>query len=147
MNKKVKIRILVVLVFSIWGLIGYNIYDYLNPEIEEITFKKTANIESKISIIKKDTVKISSYRDPISGRIHAKTKKSLKSAPIINFPLIIYHGLIKANGKYSYLISVQNQQELLKIGASFQSVKLISATSTYIIVSYKKNRKKIVLKE
>lgn len=148
MNKKQKTAFLLVLVIGIWGLIGYNIYRYLNPE--EPVFEKQIQ---KNHIIKegsklKDSLTISSYRDPFLGIIKTKRKSSnSQSSTIINFPIVIYHGLVNGNNMKSYIISVQNQQEIVKIGETFLNVKLISANAKQIAVAHKGTRKIIKLQD
>lgn len=148
MTKQQKTYILLVLVIGIWGLIGYNVYKNLNPEepksITNFTKTKTFNLDTKL----KDTIVISNYRDPFLGNI-INSKKNLKTSTKpqqpVNFPLIIYNGIINGNRNTSYIISVQNQQEVVKIGQTFMDVKLLSANSKEITIEYKKARKTIQL--
>jgi len=148
MNKRNKTITLSVLVIGIWGLIGYNIYSYLNPEIEKITVTQFKNEKTLVPHDQKEKLVISNYRDPFLGKIIVDKKKSNTATnTLINFPLISYHGSITGNRKKSYIISVQNQQELLKIGQSFLDVKLISATKNQIIIIYKSARKTIKLQQ
>lgn len=148
MNKKQKTAFLLVLVIGIWGLIGYNIYRYLNPEepVFEKQIQKNHIIEEGSKL--KDSLTISSYRDPFLGIIKTKRKSSnSQSSTIINFPIVIYHGLVNGNNMKSYIISVQNQQEIVKIGETFLNVKLISANAKQIAVAHKGTRKIIKLQD
>jgi len=148
MNKKKKTSILLVLVIGIWGLIGYNIYRYLNPEepVFENQSQKMPTI--KDGSILKDSLTISSYRDPFLGKIKTKRKSpNSQSTTIVNFPVVIYHGLVNGGKVKSYIISVQNQQEIVKIGQTFLAVKLISANTKQITVSHKGARKIIKLQD
>ena len=146
MNKKRKTYLLLVLVIGVWGLIGYNIFSYLNPEAPhfepQIQQQFTVHKETK----QKDTLVISNYRDPFLGKIKTN-RKNLKTqnTPIINYPTVVYHGIVKGAKVKSYIISVHNQQELVKIGHTFLGVKLISANTKQIIITYKKVKKTIKL--
>ena len=148
MNKKQKTYTLLILVIGIWGLIGYNIYTYLNPKIEKhipVSQKINAN---KFTPVKKDTLVITNYRDPFLGKIITHHKKTKNDAQITkSFPSIIYHGLVKGNSIKSYIISVQNRQEMVEIGQTFLNVKLISANDREITILHKNSRKTIKIQD
>lgn len=145
MNKKVKTYVLLGLVGCIWGLIGYNIYSYTNPSIEltEPIIHKSSLKGKKNESTK--ALEISNYRDPFLGRIvnNKKKKKAIQPKATIIFPATIYHGLVDGNNVKSYIISVNNLQEVYKIGDSFNNVKLISANSKEIVVEFQGVRKQI----
>ena len=148
MNKKQKTYLLLTFVIIVWSLIGYNIYSYLNPTVEkqEIGNQEVHTILTEP--LQKDTLVISSYRDPFLGRIITNKRKIKKQEPVVvNFPTVIYHGLVKGNNTKSYIISVQNQQEIVKVGKAFLNVKLISANAKEITVMYKGVRKIIKLQD
>jgi len=148
MNKKQKTSLLLLLVIGIWGLIGHTIYRYLNPD--ELVYE---NQIQNPPIVKEgskltDSLIISNYRDPFLGKIKTKKKKHRsQGAILINFPLVTYHGLVHGGNEKYYIISVQNEQEIMKIGQFFLNVKLISANAKQIAVSHKGTRKIIKLQD
>ena len=145
MNKKVKTTVLLILVFSIWGLIAYNIYSYKNPTVMTNThLPKEREVTTELNV-KKRPLEINNYRDPFLGKI-MKSNPQKTNKKIINeivFPPIVYHGIIKGDKINSYIISVNNKQEVFKIGLSLYKIKLISANSKEIIVRFKGVQKRI----
>lgn len=149
MSKPQKTYILLIAVIGIWGIIIYQIFKEKNTE----PILPTSNIQKKfipqkIQQKKGDTLDVN-YRDPFLGktpRKKAKKKKIVTQQPL-RFPSIIYNGNITGNGNTSYIISVQNQQEIVKVGQTFRDVTLVSANSNQIIIAYKKERKTIKLQQ
>lgn len=145
MSKQQKTYLLLVLVISIWGLIGYNIYSYKNPVVEITTPVTNKSFVEKKRIPEIKALNLSNYRDPFLGKIvKNKKNRNLKQPKTqINFPTIIYHGLVNANNVKSYIISINNQQEIFKVRKSFNRVKLISGNSKEILVEFQGIRKSI----
>ncbi|NVK51288.1 MAG: hypothetical protein HWD85_00015 [Flavobacteriaceae bacterium] len=138
MNKKVKTYLLFAIVVCIWGLIGYNIYSYSNPTLEAT---KPSAIKTNFKIKKSTNPKvleIANYRDPFLGKIVYTKKKTTNKQPVpkIPFPSVIYHGLVTGNKAKSYIISVNNQQEIFKIGSTFNQIRLISANAKKVVVEF-----------
>ncbi|WP_418637463.1 hypothetical protein [Winogradskyella sp.] len=148
MNKKQKTYSLLIVVLVVWGLIGYNIYRYLYPIQERQSVATPKRNTTLIEPVAKDTLIISNYRDPFLGKVFVTNFNGKKAASTsIKFPSIIYHGLVEGSRVKSYIISIENQQELLKLGQMFLDVKLISANAKVITISFKGARKTIKLAE
>ncbi len=146
MNKQQKTYVLLTLVIAIWGLIGYNLYKKFYPTDTETKLPVTNSTVILHHNQPKDSITISNYRDPFLGKIiTTKKTKVTKTKKVVNFPMITYNGSIKGSKKTSYIISVQNQQEVVKIGQTFKNVTLISANTKKIVVEYQKERKTIQL--
>lgn len=146
MNKKQKTYALLIVVLVIWGLIGYNIYRYLNPIEERQPVATPKRNTTSIEPVPKDTLIIPNYRDPFLGKVFLSKRNNRN--PVTNslkFPSIMYHGLVEGSRVKSYIISIENQQELLKLGQTFLDVKLISANAKAITISFKGARKTIKL--
>ena len=148
MNKKKKTYLLLIAVIGVWSLIGYNIFSYSNPK--EVLSKKTIQQEFTFDAATKemDTLVISNYRDPFLGSIKKNKKKIKAQNPTaISFPTVMYHGLVNGNKEKSCVISVRNQQEIVKVGHTFLDVKLISASAKEITVVYKRVQKTIKIQD
>ena len=149
MKNKTKTYTLLILVLSIWGIIGYKIIATVNsalPEIASQNFEHTFNPKTNTEV---DTFSIqSSERDPFLGTLYIKKKsipqKIKPKTPLVWLP-IIYHGNIsKQNAKAKvYIISIDNQQHLMKTGQTINEIKLVRGNNSNIIVSYKGVRKTI----
>lgn len=137
MNKKLKRYVLLFVALLVWGLIGYRVYEYFNPEeitVENFTPQKF--IPKKIKETEKYTIK-ANYRDPFLGVAPTKKKKKIAKKVIKNnqpFPSVVYNGVIEANRTKSYIITINGQQEVFKIGQTFNNVKLLSANAKQIKV-------------
>ncbi len=149
MNKQQKTYGLLIAVLVIWGLIGYQIYIRLNPSTPELaaftvqsTFKKQQVVETSFYEVKAE------YRDPFLGGFPKKKvrkKRIVKPKEIVRFPRIIYNGVIQGNTSKSYILTINNSQELVKLGQEVQGVKLVTANTKEAIVKFKGVKKTILL--
>lgn len=149
MNKQQKTYGLLIAVLVIWGLIGYQIYIRLNPSTPELeaftvqnTFKKQQVFETSFYEVKDE------YRDPFLGGFPKKKmrkKRIVKPKEIVHFPRIIYNGVIEGSTSKSYILTINNSQELVKLGQEIQGVKLVTANTKEAIVKFKGVKKAILL--
>lgn len=138
------------LVLSIWGIIGYRIFSTINPSTSKIavqdfdmSFKPKTNTEV-------DTFSIHMVnRDPFLGTLLVSNKSKKRqinfNKPKALWAPIIYHGNVsKQHAKTKvFIISIDDQQYLMKIGQTINEVKLIKGNSNTIILAYKGERKTI----
>lgn len=150
MKNKTKTYLLLALVLTIWGLIGFKVLSTINPNITKINIKEELVFTPRNNVVQ-DTFSIkTAVRDPFLGTIHVK-KKVLNKTEISNHKEIliwipiIYHGMVsKKEGKEKiYVVSIEGQQSLIKIGQDIGGVKLLSATNSEIVVSYRGKKKAI----
>lgn len=150
MKKQQKTIWLLSAVIIIWGLIGYTFYKRRYPTVPE----------TKIHVVSKSTFKKineskrfynvnGTYRDPFLGKYPQKKKvikRKIKPKKIeVRFPNIIYNGMIEGNKTTSYILTINGQQEILKLGEIFQEVTLKKANSTEAIVLFQGVKKTILL--
>ena len=140
---------LIGIVVCVWGIIGFRILSVVNPSTPEImqqhfdvSFNPKGNKEM-------DTFSIqTANRDPFLGTLYMKEKPRVKNikpkTPLVWLP-IIYHGIIsKQNSRAKvFIISINGQQQLVKVGQVISEVTLVRGNSREIIVSYKGVRKTI----
>ena len=150
-NKK-KTYSLLVLVIAVWGYIAYYIITSLNPSLPDYTDSK---ITFKDDFVLKDTFEKFSIqkvdRDPFLGTIEipklqkrnkVKIKKKAKWKPID------YLGMVAndVNKDRVFILSIANQQVLLKQGYTHDSVKVIRGDAKKITLKYKGQTKSFKLK-
>lgn len=150
MKKQQKTYLLLVAVIAIWGMIGFQIYQRLNPSIVPIeSLKIETNFQrQKVSETNYYDLK-ESYRDPFLADYPQKKtiiKKSLpkKILPTIPFPTIQYIGIIESNNTQSYILTINGKQEILKKGEVIQGIKLIKANQEEATVQFQKETKTII---
>jgi len=141
-------------VLTIWGIIGLKIATTLNPEAPEAKEQEDQAVFKPKSHTAKDTFSIRpAQRDPFLGTLYAKKQES--TAPRTSTPKeafawipITYQGTVsKQDSKDKLcLLTINGQQQIMKEGQEIQEVKLIKATHTDILVSYK-GKKKTVAKQ
>ncbi len=132
---------------GIWGVVGYKILSVANPTLTDIAQQNIdVNFNPKIRT-EIDTFYIKTVnRDPFLGTLLIK-KKIISKNPKPNIALvwkpIIYHGIISnQNSKAKvFIISIDNQQYLVKLGQTINEVKLVKGNNKHVILSYKGNRK------
>lgn len=151
MNNKAKTYILLVTVLAIWGIIGFKILTTLNPDApnmmpqnDMVAFKPKTNIAV-------DTFSVQlTERDPFLGTLYIKKKpkaktKRVKPKEALVWAPIIYHGAIaKQQSKTQvFVISINGQQNLMKVGQEVNGIKLVKANAKEIRVTYKGEKKTI----
>lgn len=151
MKKQYKTYILIIAVLIVWGIIGVQIFSYLNPKEEEelpslVSEQKSFRKETKI----RESYKVKTHqRDPFLGKIIIKpiTIKKTKKKPVepVVFPSIIYHGIIESGKNKSFIISVNGVQNVLKVGQTMQEIRLLSGDKKQINIRYKGNTKVVTL--
>ncbi len=149
MKTKTKTYVLLGVVLSIWGIIGYRIISALNPEIPEIT-EQTIMTDLKIpNSVAIDTFKIHvENRDPFLGVWSKKKIKHQKKAAVISIEWmpITYHGAIEKKGRPSiFIVSINNVQHLLKKGQTKDEITLLSGNAKRVILRFKNQRKSFSL--
>jgi type II secretory pathway component PulC len=149
LKNKTKTYALLVLVFTIWGIIGFKMFSAIKPEIPEQVNQQSTILFIPKTDISGDVFSIQpSERDPFLGTLYTKkqTKKKSKSKvekqELVWVP-IVYHGIVSSsnNKEGIYILSIQGKQHLVKIGQTINNVKLLRATRTEILVQFKGVRK------
>jgi len=148
MKKQQKTVWLLTAVVIIWGLIGYTLYKRRYPSVPETkrlvvsksTFKKINESKSFYKVN-------GEYRDPFLGK-YPQNKKVIKIKPKkieVRFPNIIYNGMIEGKKTASYILTINGQQEILKLGEIFQEVTLIKANYEEATVLFQGLKKTFLL--
>jgi len=152
LKNKAKTYSLLFGVLVIWGIIGFKIVATLNPDVPKLVQQD----DSVMFVPQKgqsiDTFSIqSSIRDPFLGTLYDKKKtstslKKIKPKNEIVWIPIVYQGLIsKQDSKEKIcVLSINGQQQVMKVGQEINGVKLIKATNTEILVGYKGLKKSIL---
>lgn len=155
MKSKKNIYLLVSAVLFIWGVIGYKIYATLNPEDTiELTQHNVVNFKpAAIKEVDKFTIN-ANYRDPFLGKlVTKKTQKEAnkkKGAPVIQFPQIIYKGMIAPKGsnqKEVFFVTINNTQQFLSVGKQIDGVHLLNGNNKQIIISFQNSKKTIQIQQ
>lgn len=149
MKNKTKTYILLTLVLGIWGVVGYKVLSVAIPTLPNMAQQNIdVNFNPKIRT-EIDTFSIKMVnRDPFLGTLLVKKKsvpKKIKPKMALVWKPIIYHGNVsKQDGKAKvFIISIDNQQHLMKLGQIINEVKLVGGNNKSVILSYKGNRKTI----
>jgi hypothetical protein len=149
-KKQQKTYVLLIAVLGIWGAIGYQIYNRMNPSVPKTEVLQAQNTFQKIPIITTSFYEIHEiYRDPFLGHFPKKKRTVVKKKPKqeqskIPFPEVIYNGLIQGGSATTYILTINGRQEILKKGETFQKVKLIKANKEEAVVRFLKETKTIL---
>ncbi|MBD0833792.1 hypothetical protein [Aestuariibaculum sediminum] len=151
MKGRTKTYILLVSVLIIWGVIGFKVLSTLRPE-KMVDFKP--ELTSKFELM--DTRIPDSFsiyiptRDPFLGTVYSKktAEKSNQNKPKDDFKwvLIQYHGMITKHddNKKICVLSINEAQQVMRVGQTFKEVKLIRAKPDKVVVRYKGRTKTII---
>ncbi len=153
MKKQYRTYLLLAFVLLVWGIIVYKFVNAINPS-EENPQVLTANEKFIPKRIKKreDFTIVADYRDPFLGTVKTPTveKKKIVSKPIkIEVPKknILYTGFISDQGTKPniFFVTIEGQQQMMSLNETFQDVKLVQGTKSYIRVLYNGSSEKISL--
>jgi len=143
--------LLLVAVLGLWGTIGYKVISALDPEESEVV-AENISVDFSPEKTKVDAFSITQMeRDPFLGKLTrntAKTKKSqnksAKKPDLENpWPQIQYQGMVKKQGATSeiFIITINQQQYLLKRNQELEDIKLLKGNSKEIQVRFNKKTK------
>lgn len=144
MSKNNKTYLLLALVLTIWGILGFKIINGLNPQTEVENTPTIKNDFAVKTILKRDSFEISAnYRDPFLGTI-PKTERAKRTQPksVTNPPQpkrnIVYSGFVAQNGNQNrmFFISIEGQQHIMSKNEVVNDVKLVWGDANTIKVKY-----------
>lgn len=142
--------ILITAVLCIWGIIGYKILTAVSPTPKQVALENFNMPFNPKANTKTDSFSVQLLeRDPFLGTISVKKplvlNKVKPKVPIAWLP-VIYHGNISnQDDKIKvFIISIDNEQYLMRLGEEIKGVKLIKGSSSSIIMQYKRDRKTIL---
>jgi len=149
LKNKTKTYVLLIVVISVWGVIGYQVWTGLNQEIPEVEHNGITiafNPKNSISI---DTFSVQIFnRDPFLGTLIIKSnnKRAPRKLKVLNKILwlpISYDGLIQKRDSRQkvFVITISGKQHLIKRGQSIDSVSLVRGNAKSIVVKYKNQQK------
>ena len=132
-------------VIGIWGTIAYKIVNGISPDELEITVQNSDVSFNPKQPKQTDTFSIKAIeRDPFLGTLSSKktASKSTKKVSVIKsdvtMPSTTYDGLIQRQDSNSkvFIVNINNQQHLLKLGQTINDVKLISGDKASITIRF-----------
>jgi len=143
--------LLLVAVLGLWGTIGYQVISALDPK-ESAIVAENISVDFSPEKTKVDTFSITqTERDPFLGKLTrntAKTKKAqnrnARKPDLENpWPQIQYQGMVKKQGAASeiFIVTINQQQYLLKRNQELESIKLLKGNSKEILVRFNKETK------
>ena len=142
---------LLALVLTVWGTIGYKVITGLNPELPELDATQTIAVKPLALNTEIEAFSISMVeRDPFLGTMRKKKPNNIiaKKRKAIIWKPIEYLGTVK-NGHVKhqvFIVTIDGKQCLLKKGQVKDSIQLISGNKSQINLSYKNQRKTIAIK-
>lgn len=141
------------IVLGIWGYVIYQIVSVVGHK--DVTLANNITVHTVLpekNII--DTFSIvANYRDPFLGKMtltpsendkpKIPVKKIEKPVEPVRWPSVVYHGMIKnqKTNKELYLVTINNQDNMMKPGDVFSDVELKKVYKDSILVIYKKEIK------
>lgn len=152
MKKDKKTYLLLAVVLSIWGILGFQIFKTVSPSEEIISVYSNTEKIGLIKAKKRDTFSIvANYRDPFLGTMprsnKPKKKKRLPKKEVLPEKNINYTGFIteSKSGNKVFFLSVDGRQQMLSKNEEFNGVKLVSGDAKKVKVKYNGKIKNISL--
>lgn len=150
MKSKTKTYLLLVAVFSVWGIIAFKILTTLNPEQPKMKQHDhiAEFIPKEYELVDTFSIQLPD-RDPFLGTLNQKGIKQEQVRPTkqqaIEWLPIIYNGLIsKQDSKEKIcVLSIDGRQRILKVGQVIDGVKLLKANSNEVLLGYKGQTKTV----
>ncbi len=134
---------LLALVISIWGILGFRIIRTLTPPEEQIAMVNNEASKVLLPTQNRDTFSIDgNYRDPFLGTFPKGSRKTpktpKKTVPKAPKKQLIYQGSVVGEGNKGrlFFISIDGEQHILKKGKAVQGVTLVWGNTKKVKVSY-----------
>jgi len=156
LEKKKKTYLLLVAVLGLWGTIAYQVLSALSPK-EPSVASENISVDFSPKKTKIDTFSITQVkRDPFLGKLskspHKATRSKGKTITKKNdadnpWPQIQYQGMVKKQGATSeiFIITINQQQYLLKRNQELENVKLLRGNAKEIVVRFNKEIKTVTV--
>lgn len=141
MKSKKLIWILLPTVLGIWGLVGYNIYIQMNPDVLSVNSEKL-EITKPDALTEVDTIRLMlDYPDPFMKKIKqsrkpdpvmvSKVKKKPTKKPVdrkkdvIQAPTLVWSGRVKntESNKETFLVMANGRSHIVSVGDSVAGFK------------------------
>jgi len=143
-KKNNKTYVLLAVVISIWGIIGYKFISTINPAPKEIVQTTSDKIFTPQQLKKRTVFSITAnYRDPFLGTVSTPPKKVKKTTfkkaqKQVPKKSIQYTGFIgdTNSNENIFFVTVNGQQQMMSVNDTFQEVKLVRGTKSTIKVKY-----------
>lgn len=145
MKKKNKTYLLLAVVLGIWGVIIYQFVGAFNPPSETVIEDIAAAVFVPTKVQEREFFALAlDYRDPFLGTAVAPKKK--KSQPkkvrapkkVVPSKSIQFTGFIqqKNTAQKIFFVTVEGQQQLMKVNDTFNEVNLVKGSEHKIQVKY-----------
>lgn len=160
MKSKKNTYLLLALVLGIWGMIGYQFFNFSNNSNDNVASQNTLLI-AEVDYREPDTTLIDiEYRDPFSGELNVVVEKELvdnsgnstnyyKEKEEIKEPIIKYKGIVSdLNDKVKiFMMIIDGNTYLMKQGEEEKDVKLIKGDRKTLTIKHKGELKTILIEE
>ncbi|MDL5514851.1 hypothetical protein QSE00_23780 [Arenibacter sp. M-2] len=153
MKKNKKTYLLLIVVFAIWGVLGFKIVNTINPPKDQKAYSPNNVKFTPPAKLIRDTFSIlANYRDPFLGSLPVpkvqKTHK-IKEIPKEREIEILYTGFIKesSSGAKIFFIDIDREQHMMSINDTFKEVRLLSGNTEKVKVKVRGKIKNITLQK
>lgn len=145
MKKKNKTYILLGIVCCIWGIIIYKIVGSLDSPSENVVHTVLDDVFTPKQVNERELFSINlDYRDPFLGTVETPRKHTSQKKVIpvqkkeVPAKSIQFTGLVerKNSAQKIFFITIDGQQQMMKLNETFREVKLIKGSKNAIRVKY-----------
>lgn len=145
MKKKNKTYVLLGVVLAIWGIIIFKFIGAFNPPTEEEVLTASDEVFVPKQVKERELFALAlDYRDPFLGTVEAPKKKIIKpkkqtpKKAVVSSRSIQYTGFIQQKDakQQIFFVTVEGQQQMMKVNDTFREVKLVKGTKSSIRVKY-----------
>ncbi len=152
MKKTNKTYLLLAVVLSVWGVIGFKVLKAVNPAPEKPALVVSNDTFVPKQLKERDTFSlVADYRDPFLGTFRSPKKEEKKKvkaiAPAIPERSINYTGFIgdTDSKQQIFFVTIDGYQQMMGINDTFQGIKLVGGNNAEIRVRYKGKTRSIAL--
>lgn len=140
---------LLILVITVWGTVGYQIINGLNPPVPEaITNLSSVNTNFRVQS-KIDTFSIKKQdRDPFLGIVYTKpvVKNHKHKQKPIEWKPITFKGFVEGETSKQniFIVGINSNERLMKIGQSIDGITLVNGNKDKVVLKYKGQNKTFI---
>jgi len=154
MEQKNTKYLLALTLVAIWGLLGFRVFNKMNPP--KLQFVDNGIVADEVKILEKDSLSLLvNYPDPfLTGKLESKVpinvaaipRKTFPTAAVkvapkkkqkIVFPKLSYKGNVKLkNGRNAALVNIEGQIMNLGLGEKYESISLVQIYEDSIQINF-----------
>ena len=131
--------VLILVVASLWGVLIYKFVGDLSDDVIQQPLSQASKFNVPKASEKKNFDLIPVDKDPFLGTVYrsnTKTTSKTSKRTVVNWPQIVYKGLIEGEKNTAFIVQINGQDQIFNRGEEFTGIKLVQGNSQKVTLRY-----------